>query len=343
MNAWQLIEPYHLQQIRRTEVTDLKSQVKIKTTRTMLSQDDVTLYNGDDKATYPLIPGRFAVGIVVEGDSKGLIDFESDKRVYLDPISNCKECYACTIGQPKDCSNLRIAGRNTDGFIKDFVLMPFENIYQLPKTVSDDEAVFIEYISLGISVIDKLKIQKGEHVAIIGGNVVGNIIAQLVIYYQAVPILIDDNDSYLEIAKRCGVYYTLRAEGKIEREVSELTGGRMASKVVYVTSCGLNTEIAVKVSRANATLAFAGFNYSNIRVNFTLAMQKQLGFYCITNGYGNSEASINLIANHAVNLKNFNLLKTTMRDIPNAFREADDKLKKDEVVDNCIIDMMQIV
>lgn len=338
MKAWQLNDAYDIEQIKRNEITDPSKEVKIKTTKAMLSRDDITLYNGDDKPPYPLIPGRFAIGIVIEAETNPY-GIEKNNRVYLDPISNCKQCYSCTIGQPKDCSKFNIAGRNAEGFLKDFVVQPFEGVYQLPKSVSDTEALFIEYISLAISIIDKLKIQKGEHVAVIGGNFVGNIIAQLIIYYQAVPIVIDDNDENLETCKRSGIYYTLKADTRLEKEVSELTGARMTPKVVYVTSCGINTEVALKISRANATVAFAGFNYTNIRVNFSLAMLKQLRFYCITNGYGNVEASINLIANHAINLSNFKFSNATFSDIPRIFKSADTKLKSEQEVENCIIDM----
>ncbi|MBQ9480843.1 MAG: alcohol dehydrogenase catalytic domain-containing protein [Clostridia bacterium] len=339
MKAWQITDANEISQIKRSESPSLDREVKVKTTKAMLSKDDITLYNGDDKPAYPLIPCRFAVGVIVEAE-ESTNGYAKNERVYLDPISNCKQCYSCTIGQPKDCSRLNIAGINAEGFMKDFAVVPFESVYPLPESVSDKDALFIEYISLAISVIDKLKIQKGDHVAIIGGNVVGNIIAQLIIYYQAVPIIIDDNDTNLEIAKRSGIYYTLKADGKLEREVSELTGARMTSKVVYVTSCGINTEAALKLSRANATVAFVGFNYSNIRVNFTQAMQKQLRFYCITNGYGNAEASINLIANKAINLKNFNLLSANFSDVPKVFKSGDDKLKDEQEIYNCVIDMM---
>ncbi|MBP5193273.1 MAG: alcohol dehydrogenase catalytic domain-containing protein [Clostridia bacterium] len=338
MKAWQLTKEYEFEQIKRSESISEGREVKVKVTKSMLSKDDITLYNGEDKPTYPLIPGRFAIGVIIEtGD--GSFGHEKNSRVYLDPITSCRKCYSCTIGQPKDCSNFQIAGRNAEGFLKDFAVIPHENIYQLPKSVSDNEALFIEYISLAISVIDKLQIQRGEHVAVIGGNLVGNILAQLIIYYQAVPIIIDDNDKNLEIAKRSGIYYTLKSDGKIEKEVSELTGGRMTPKVVYVTSCGINTEVALKVSRANATVAFVGFNYSNIRVNFAQAMQKQLNFYCITNGYGNAEASINLIANHAINMNNFVLSKANFSDTPKVFKTADQKLKNEQEIDNCVLDM----
>ncbi len=338
MKAWQLTDAYEIEQFKRAEQINPNKDVKVKITKTMITKDDVTLFNGDDRPSYPLIPGRFAIGIIVE-TGENSYGIEKNQRVYLDPISSCGSCYPCTIGQPKNCSKFFISGRNSEGFLKDFAVVPYGNIYQLPKSVSDDEALFIEYIALAISVIDRLRIQKGEHVAVIGGNVIGNIIAQLLIYYQAVPIIIDDNDANLEIAKRSGIYYTLKADGRLEKEVSELTGARMTPKVVYVTSCGINTESALKISRANAIVAFAGFNYSNIRVNFSQAMQKQLNIYCVTNGYGNAEASINLIANHAINMHNFNLAKATAFDIPKILKESDANLKEEQEINNYVVDM----
>ena len=340
MKAWQLNEAYQIEKISRHETASLDKEVKVRVTKALVSTDDVTLYNGEDKPVYPLIPGRFAIGTVVESE-KNSYEIENNSRVYLDPITNCKNCYSCTIGQPNDCAKFIISGKNSPGFLKDFVVVPFQNVYQLPKNVSDNEALFIEYISLGISVIDKLQVQKGGHVAIIGGNVVGNIIAQLLVYYQAVPIIIDDNDTNLDCAKRSGIYYTLKADGKLEREVNELTGARMPPKVVYVTNCGINTEAALKISRANAIIAFAGFNYTSLRVNFALAMQKQLHFYCITNGYGNVETSINLIANHAINLNNIPLTNAKFSEIPKVFKTMDERLKDGQELNNYIIDMLR--
>ena len=338
MKGWQLNGAYELSPVKRTEEVDFSKAVKVKVTKVMITKDDITLYNGDDKCNYPLIPGRNAIGLIVEvGENP--YGYDKNMRVYLEPITNCKRCYSCTIGQPKDCSDFRIAGKNEEGFLKDFAIVPFENVYQLPKSVSDNEALFIEYISLAASVLDKLQIQKGEHVAIIGGNVLGNIIAQLIIYYQAVPIIIDDNENALETAKRSGIYYTLKADAKLEKEVSELTGGRMTPKVVYVATCGINTEAALRISRANAIVAFAGFNYSNLRVNFVQAMQKQLHFYCIANGYGNTETSINLIANHAINMHNFNIQNAPLRELGNVFKKGDEILKAEQDVPNVIIDM----
>ena len=160
MKGWQLNGAYELSPVKRTEEVDFSKEVKVRVTKVMITKDDIMLYNGDDKCNYPLIPGRNALGLIVEV-GQNPYGYEKNNRVYLEPISNCKRCYSCTIGQPKDCADFRIAGKNEEGFLKDFAVIPFENIYTLPKSVSDNEALFIEYISLAASVIDKLQIQKG--------------------------------------------------------------------------------------------------------------------------------------------------------------------------------------
>ena len=72
--------------------------------------------------------------------------------------------------------------------------------------------MFIYDISIALSIIDKLHVEKGEHVAIIGGTLFANILAQVVAYYQAVPIIIDDNEENLKLAKKCGVYYVSNSQ-----------------------------------------------------------------------------------------------------------------------------------
>jgi len=121
MKAWQITDANKIEQIKRNESVDFNKELKVKITKAMISPDDITLFNGDDKPSYPLIPGRFAIGVVVEVEPNPY-GFEKNTRVFLDPITNCKSCYSCTIGQPKDCSKFNIAGINAEGFLKDFAI-----------------------------------------------------------------------------------------------------------------------------------------------------------------------------------------------------------------------------
>ena len=100
------------------------------------------------------------------------------------------ECYFCKTQDYCNCQNMGIYGLNRDGFLRDFAVLPPKNLRLLPENVQIGDAIFVEYIATAIRLLDKIDIQKGDHVAIMGGDILGNIIAQLVIYYQAIPILI---------------------------------------------------------------------------------------------------------------------------------------------------------
>jgi threonine dehydrogenase-like Zn-dependent dehydrogenase len=167
--------------------------------------------------------------------------------------------------------------------------------------------VLIDHVSLALAAIDKLDISKGEHVAVIGGGFIGLLISMLIIYYQGVPILIDGKESNLDRARLAGVYYNLFSDNRLEKEVCELTGAHMAQKVIYVTDSNINTDVALKLASHNAKVGFVGFSSPNLKVNFNVAMKKQLEFCCITNGYGYTEQAINMLANKAIDLGIFKI------------------------------------
>ena len=43
--------------------------------------------------------------------------------------------------------------------------MKTSDVHTYPATIPDQEIIYLEYVSLALSVIDKLNIEKGEHVA----------------------------------------------------------------------------------------------------------------------------------------------------------------------------------
>lgn len=289
--------------INKMEICDNAESSKVKITKVMLTPEDFQTVAGDDDAVYPVIPGRIAIGQITDASESAYLT--KGTRVYLGSVENCGACAECLENMPEKCVAQRIAGKSVDGFLRDFAVVDNKILFALPATVKDDDALFIDYVALSLAVIDRLDIKKGEHVAVIGGNLIGVILSSLIIYYQGVPILIDSKNENLERAKQNGIYYNLFSDNKLEKEVSERTGARMAQKVVYVSDSNINTDVALKIAAHNAKIGFAGFCNPNLRVNFHLAMKKQLNFECITSGYGFTEQAINLIANKAIDLGNF--------------------------------------
>lgn len=337
-------------EVNKMEVCADVDSSKIKILKVLLSPEDFATLKGDESANYPVIPGRSAIGHLPNmNDMKDFAYLEDEKedekkifiKVFINPVTPCGECVECLSGNTNGCNNFLRAGKETNGYLRDFAVVKNNQIFPLPPTIKDNEAILIDYISLALATIDKLNIQKGEHVAVIGGGLVGLLLTLLIIYYQGVPILIDGDEANLEKARLAGSYYNLFSDNKLEKEVSELTGAHMSQKVAYITDSNINTDVAIKLASYNAKVGFVGFSAPNLKVNFNLAMKKQLDFSCITSGYGYTEQAINIIANKVIDLGVFKIPTYKYEDsisvIKSLYKNLKDNGKEPPII---MIDMM---
>ena len=283
--------------------------------------------------------GSSGIGIVSETQAN-LFGLEKGKHVYIEPRRECTECYNCQSGTPAKCSNFQIAGEDFDGFLSDFVNVDAGKLFTLPESVPDLEALFIDHISLATEVVDKLGIQKGDYVAIVGANNFGNILAQLLIYYQAVPIVATTNEEDYQIAKNSGIYYVLGPDDNWQKEVNSITSGRMTKSVVYISDCNIPTAKAFSLASFNASIAFTGVYQKNNAVNFAQAIKKQLQIICINHGFGNTATSINLIANKAINLSHLKLDSTTYDNVPLTLENMNKTFNEKGKIYETIVDLV---
>ncbi len=337
MKGWHTIAENTIEEKSIDELFDNLTSSKIKITKSMLTLNDVLRFTeGNPKNT---VLGSYGLGVVSEPGAN-LFDLQKGTRVYVNPHVNCKHCFNCNNDEPTKCSDLQTAGDEFHGFLRDFVSTESSNLYFLPESVSDTDALFIEHISLSLAIIDKLDIQKGDHIAIIGANNLGNILSQLLIYYQAVPILIDVDEENLAIAKSSGIYYTLSKDDNWQKDVASLTGGRMAKSVVYISNSDISARTAFSLAGYNAPIAFTGLTDKNTSASFVTAMKKQLVIHCINSGYGYTSSSINLIANKAIKTDKLKLETIKYKNVPEKLASMAEKFNKNEKVYDVIVDMI---
>ncbi|MBQ3235712.1 MAG: hypothetical protein IJA97_06105 [Clostridia bacterium] len=316
MNNWQIVEPKRLGGITTTENLENLEDVKIKTTKCFITLNDLSLYKGELKREYPFTPCSIAVGQVVE-TLKESNYISKGSKVYLAP-------FACN---------------GKDGYLRDFVILPSNEVYVLPETVTEADALFINHISLAITIIDRLNIDRGNHVAIVGGSFLANVIAQLLMYYQSVPILIDSVEDNLELAHKTNVYYTLTPDKNLESEVLAITGGRKCSKVIYVNDSTASIDIIDKIACDGADVGVIGISATKAKLSCNFAFDKQLNLTFIKDGSQNIETAINLLAQKAIILSYFKLPTFKFEYAPKHFENA--VLKQEEKQDaEFIIDML---
>jgi L-gulonate 5-dehydrogenase len=270
-----------------------------------------------------MIIGRQGVGFVSEvGENPRGI--ERGQRVAINARIVCGACYACKNNRPNDCENQKTLGTHLNGTLSDFALIPIRNLYPLPPHVKNEDALFVEPIAISIKIFADLNIPKGAHVAIFGATALGVAIAQVLLYHQAIPILLDSHQENLDYANDLGIYYTLNTKNvRATEQIRMLTGGRLCEYSVYLSASGEKPQDALDSAMNGGTVVFTG--YSEIVYRTTVKsgsiFSKQLKVIGITNGYKHIEAAINLIAKHDIDVSKIPGEEISFEEVPAKMEE----------------------
>lgn len=328
MNVWKLTAPDHLSKETVESPEQKEGEIKVRITEVLINTLDALIYNGTIKVTYPLVLGRFAIGrIVSEGGPAGL---EKGTRVCLHAFPQEKDTGTEKVDFSADRTQIR--GQTVHGYFRDFICLSEEEMTAIPDSVSDSAALLIELVSVAKATIDALDIQKGQHIAVIGGDILGIIICQLLIYQQASPILIDNHTNRLNFAKQCGIYYTSYADDTMMESLAKITGGRLADGAIFVTSSGpQDKSLPFKVSAAGTNTVFCGFHGHDVPVNLDLALKKQISIYGITNGTEYIPTAINLLANKAIELSLFQVNNFDVNALEDEFEAIEKTLSDGDI------------
>lgn len=273
------------------EALKKENTTKVKLLKANLDQNDINAYLGKGGISYPLVPSRSAVGLVSDNDNH---EFDLGERVFLAPY----------LDHSKTSPKLR--GYNEDGYLSDFTYALNSSIFPLPEGVSDDEALFTEDIALCISCHNKLDIEKGDYILLYGASYLNILFAQIAIYYQLVPVIVDNDEDRLSIAQNAGVYYTIDTrEENAERKSIEITSGDMYKALIIDLDNFTVANDYVELIRDGGTICLYGYSKNNINMvaQLDLVLTKGLNIIGVNNGNGEIHSAINLLANKVINIE----------------------------------------
>ncbi len=94
-------------------------------------------------------------------------------RVTADINMSCGTCYFCRMGQKLFCPDIRQLGVHVDGAFAEYITVPEQQIHQLPDNLSWEYGAYVEPLACVLRGQERINIQPGSTVAIIGGGPMG--------------------------------------------------------------------------------------------------------------------------------------------------------------------------
>jgi len=249
-------------------------EVLVKVKACGICGSDIAYYYGKSPLETPSGEGPMVLGHEFAGDivklgakaaASGLLK-EGD-RVLGNPVQQCGACPQCAQNNYNLCENKVTTGVSVDGAFAEYVALRYTHALKVPDGVSYEEASLCEPLACACYGVKKLDIKLGDFVVIFGPGPIGLMQAQLIRSLGAgVIVMAGILDYGLKKALSLGVdkvfntgdnnspYYC----DNIVKAVEELSGGRMANKVIVPTPAKPALQAALKVSGKKSLIVYFG-------------------------------------------------------------------------------------
>ncbi len=221
-----------------------KGEALIKVTLVGICNTDYEITKG--YMGYSGILGHEAVGIVEEinDPDQSLLG----KRVVSEISYGCKDpnCQYCAEKLYRHCPNRHTLGIwGKDGCFAEYFTMPLEVLFEVPDSVPDEQAVFVEPLAAACEITEQLHIKPFEKVVVLGDGKLGLITALTLNAQNIDVLLVGKHQNKLDIAKSQGVETSLLNNFKIKK---------IYDVVVEATGSISGFETALSLTKPRGTL-----------------------------------------------------------------------------------------
>jgi threonine dehydrogenase-like Zn-dependent dehydrogenase len=215
------------------------------------------------------------------------------RRVVGEINAGCGVCELCLAGDARHCDArtvLGIVGR--DGAFAEVLQLPAANLLPVPDSVPDERAVFTEPLAAACGITERVRVDDGARVAVIGDGKLGLLCAQaLKVLTGASVTLVGRHQSKLDIARRRGVE-TVKTD--------ELPSSFARAFDVTIEASGSPTgfEAALKLLRPRGTLVLKSTFHGTTELNASPVVVDEISI--VGSRCGRFAPALELLARDAV-------------------------------------------
>jgi threonine dehydrogenase-like Zn-dependent dehydrogenase len=236
-------------------------QVRVRVALAGICGTDLALHRGDLPTALPLVPGHEFVGTVTEvGESRD--EAWLGRRVCADINNTCLSrrettpCRACRLGHAHHCRRRDVTGIiQAPGAFAEEVIVPAENLFAVPDSVSDTQALFSEPLAAAVEAFEQVPVDADDVVAVLGVGRLGALVAATAQRRGAAVLAVARSEESLERVAPLGVGRPLVSRFvDVRAEIDALTEGLGADVVVEATGTPQGLGQALQWVRPRGTI-----------------------------------------------------------------------------------------
>lgn len=189
------------------EPQPLEGEAFIKVHKAGICNTDLEIVRG--YMDFEGILGHEFVGEVKRAPSRSWLG----KRVVGEINIACGTCDFCRQGLKNHCPSRSVLGiHRKNGAFAEYVTLPLKNLHEIPETIDEQLAVFVEPLAAALEILEQVKIGEKDSVLILGDGKLGLLAAQVIKSHTDRVSCAGKHQRKLDILEKKGVKTFCRGE-----------------------------------------------------------------------------------------------------------------------------------
>lgn len=154
------------------------------------------------------IIGHEFVGEIVAG-----VPDKVGQRVVGEINVACGKCDFCIESVPSHCRNRAVIGMiDHDGAFAEFITLPTINLHDVPDTITDEQAVFVEPLAAATQILNQVHFHPHDQVVVVGAGKLGLLCAQVIALTGASLTVVVRHERQAQLLSKWGIHAVYRDE-----------------------------------------------------------------------------------------------------------------------------------
>ena len=241
---------------------------------------DMNILSGKHpRAKAPLIMGHEFSGTIAKLKGEQRKDLYVGQKVTAMPLISCGHCTPCRTGYPHVCQNLGLYGVDKNGGFAEYIKVPQEIIFPLPKGVSLKTGVLVEPLAVAVHAINRAKLNLGDSALVLGCGPIGLLLGFLLKNIGINNVYATDINSFrLAMANKIGMEPINPMPTDVTKYIFEKTNGEGVDVAFEAAGVPETIKIIVQNVRVHGHIMLIGAHKKPPNIDIRNAVFKELLF-----------------------------------------------------------------